>query len=226
MAPSQGGRDVTLPVVQTIEVSKNFGFFPALKNISFEVRAGESLAVLGPNGSGKSTLLKIVAAHMRPSSGQVRVFGLNPVRNVRDIKRGVGYVAHGSFLYDELTVEENLRFYQKMFSANTRGRGFEGLLELLRLKGWMKTPVGSLSHGLRKRADIARALVHEPDLFLLDEPFSGLDEESRGVLIDYFSDRCGGATLLLSSHNVALARRVCHRGVFLDRGMVVRDVGF
>ncbi len=215
-------------IVRTSKVSKNFGYFSALRDISINIEAGEAVAVLGPNGSGKSTLIKIIATHMRPSSGRIEVFGLSSVKKAKEVKRRIGYVAHGSFLYDELTVEENLRFYQSMFSAvpKTKEVNLDGLLGLVRLKKWTKTPVGNLSHGLRKRADIARAMVHEPKLLLLDEPFSGLDETSRNVLRDYLLHQHGEVTLMLTSHDAALARQVCRRSILLEKGTVVRDTEF
>lgn len=177
------------------------------------------MAILGPNGAGKTTLMKIVATHIFPSSGIVKVYGRNAFRDGENARRQIGFVAHESFLYDELTIEENLLFYAKAFSTN---RDFDELIELLNLKRWYKAPVKHLSYGLRKRADIARALVHKPDLILLDELFAGLDEETRNLLVDYFKNQWEG-TLLVSSHSVDWAKKLCRRGIFLDRGNLVQD---
>lgn len=180
------------------------------------------MAILGPNGAGKTTLMKIVATHIFPSSGIVKIYGRNAFKDGEDVRREIGFVAHESFLYDELTIEENLLFYAKVFSVS---QDFDELIELLNLKKWYKAPVKQLSYGLRKRADIARALVHKPDLILLDELFAGLDGETRNLLVDYFKNQQEG-TLLVSSHSVDWAKKLCRRGIFLDKGNLVQDTQF
>lgn len=175
---------------------------------------------MGPNGAGKSTLLKIIATHVSPTSGVIRIRGKNPYSESEDVRKIVGFVGHGSFLYDELTVKENLLFYGKLFSVDEPK--FHDLINLLNLKNWYEAPVKRLSHGLRKRADIARALIHDPDLILLDEPFAGLDAETRSLLVDYFKDQ-RKKTLMLSSHSVDWAKQLCRRGIFLDKGTIVQD---
>lgn len=213
------------PIVEATKVSKKYGYFFALKDISIEVNAGTSIALLGPNGSGKSTLLRIIANHLRATSGQIRIFGLNPDADASKIKAKVGFVAHESFLYDELSIQENLRFYQRMFSAKKANEDLYEPVRLLGLNAWLEMPVKNLSHGLRKRADIARALIHKPELLILDEPFSGLDENSRDLLVDYLVHEQRKITLLLSSHDIDLAKKACKELVFLDRGKVVDKQG-
>ncbi|MFQ6075345.1 MAG: ABC transporter ATP-binding protein [Candidatus Bathyarchaeia archaeon] len=207
-------------VIEAQEVSKKYGYFWALKPLSIKIDSGERVAVLGPNGAGKSTLLKIIATHVSPTSGVIRIRGKNPYSESEDVRKIVGFVGHGSFLYDELTVKENLLFYGKLFSVDEPK--FHDLINLLNLKNWYEAPVKRLSHGLRKRADIARALIHDPDLILLDEPFAGLDAETRSLLVDYFKDQ-RKKTLMLSSHSVDWAKQLCRRGIFLDKGTIVQD---
>ncbi|MFQ5836376.1 MAG: ABC transporter ATP-binding protein [Candidatus Bathyarchaeia archaeon] len=208
--------------VEIIDVSKKYGYLWALKPLSIKIDSGESVAVLGPNGAGKTTLMKIMATHIFPSSGEVKIYGKNAFKNGENLRKRIGFVAHESFLYDELTVEENLRFYGRFFPAN---QDFYRIIEFLNLESWYEVPVKQLSYGLRKRADIVRALIHDPDLVLLDELFAGLDEETRSLLVDYFKNQ-GEKTLLVSSHSVDWAKRVCRRGVFLDKGKLVRDIQF
>ncbi|MCW3136293.1 MAG: ABC transporter ATP-binding protein [Canidatus Methanoxibalbensis ujae] len=214
-------------VLDVRNVSKRYGHFFALKSVSFSVRAGESVAVLGPNGAGKTTLLKIIATLIKPSEGVVKLFGRDSSN--ADIRRRIGVVMHESFLYDELTVLENLKLYAKFFYINSEQlrrqqaeEEIEALVDILNLKRWLNVKAKLLSYGLRKRADIARALIHRPDLVILDEPFGGLDASSREILVEYFS-RCS-KTLILSSHSVEWARKVCERGIILERGAVKREM--
>lgn len=178
------------------------------------------MAVLGPNGAGKTTLMKILATHVVPSSGTVKIYGRNAFKDSENTRKRIGFVTHESFLYDELSVEENLRFYGRFFSADQNY--LREIVELLKLKRWRRVPVKRLSYGLRKRADIARALIHNPDLILLDELFAGLDEETRNFLVDYLKT-LQGKTLLVSSHSAELAKQLCERSLFLDKGNMVQD---
>ena len=230
--------------VQLEGVSKRFGYFFALKSVSLSVKVGEFVALLGPNGAGKTTLIKIIATQMKPTAGTVKIFGENVFQNsskTAELRREIGLVAHESFLYDELTVRENLAFYAKLFSLNKARERFCGsyescegcgssweetlseLVEFLNLGRWLDVKAKHLSYGLRKRADIARALIHRPSLVLLDEPFGGLDESSRELLAEYF--KCfKGKTLILSSHSYEWAKRVCERGILLERGEVKQEI--
>lgn len=213
--------DETITVaVEIVNISKKYGHIWALKPFSTKIDEGEYVAILGPNGAGKSTLIKILATHVLPSSGAVKIYGRNMSKDGENVRKRIGFVAHESFLYDELSIEENLRFYGKFFSVDQDD--FREMIELLNLKSWSKVPVKQLSYGLRKRADIARALIHNPDLILLDELFAGLDEETRNFLVDYFKS-LQGKTLLVSSHSVNWAKQLCKRSLFLDKGNLVQD---
>ncbi len=209
--------------VEIIEVSKKYGYLSALKSLSLEIDKDEFVALLGPNGAGKTTLMKIVATHISPSSGTVKIFGKNAFKNSGEMRKQVGFAAHESFLYDELTIEENLLFYAKLFSVDLER--IRDIIESSNLKRWYRVPVKRLSYGLRKRADIVRALIHDPDLILLDELFAGLDEETRNLLVDYFRSQ-QAKTVLISSHSIDWAEKLCDRGIFLDKGQIVRDINF
>lgn len=208
--------------IKIANVSKKYGHFWALDSLSLTIKEGEYVAVLGPNGAGKTTLIKMIATHVLPSSGVVEVYGRDAFKNSEDTRRRIGFVAHESFLYDELSVEENMLFYGNMFFTC---RDVTGLVELLNLRRWYKIPVKRLSHGLRKRADIARALIHNPDILLLDELFTGIDEKTRRLIIDYFRNQ-ERKTLLISSHSVEWATKLCDRGIFLERGRLRADERF
>lgn len=209
--------------VEIIELSKKYGYFWALKSLSLRIRRGESVAVLGPNGAGKTTLMKIVATHIQPSAGTVKIFGKNAFKNGGKTRQQIGFVTHESFLYDELTIEENLLFYARLFSIDPES--FQDKIASLNLRRWYRTPAKRLSYGLRKRADIIRALIHDPGLILLDELFAGLDKETCGLLTDYLREQREKA-LLISSHSIVWARKLCDRGVFLNKGEIAQDTRF
>jgi len=209
--------------VELIEVSKRYGYLWALNSISLKVDSGELVAFLGPNGAGKTTLMKIAATHTFPSSGNVKIFEQDAFKNGGQTRKRIGFVTHESFLYDELTVEENVRFYAKLFSVKQENP--HNIIEFLSLKRWYRVPVKRLSYGLRKRADIVRALVHRPDLILLDELFAGLDEETCELLVDYFRNQQPKA-VLVSSHSIEWAKKLCDRGIFLDKGEIAQDTRF
>lgn len=208
--------------VEIINVSKKYGYTVALHPLSLEIEQGDSVALLGPNGAGKTTLIKTVATQLLPSSGSVKVFGKDAAKEGEQVRKRTGFVAHESFLYDELTVEENLLFYEKFFPAT---RDPEELIALLNLEEWYRAPVKQLSYGLRKRADIARALIHNPSLVIVDELFGGLDEETCNLLVGYFKQQ-KEITLLISSHSLDLAKQLCKRAIFLNKGKLVQDTRF
>jgi ABC-type multidrug transport system ATPase subunit len=209
--------------IEITNVSKQYGHLWALKSVSLEIKERESVALLGPNGAGKTTLMKIIATHISPSNGEVSIFGKNAFKNGEKTRRRIGFAAHESFLYDELTIEENLQFYGKLFSAGPES--LQPIVESLNLKRWYRFQVNRLSHGLRKRADIARALIHNPDLVLLDELFEGLDEKTCNILVDYLRNQ-QSRTIVISSHSMDWAKKLCDRGVFLDRGEIAQDIAF
>jgi heme exporter protein A len=226
--PGTGGDSKVDPAapwaIELAEVSRRFGHRTVLASVSLKVAAGESVALLGQNGAGKTTLLRIIATQLSPSSGRVMVFGEDARGRGGDLRRRIGFVSHGSFLYDELTVGENLRHYARLFGVEPGAAGPLDLVTLLGLRHLVHTEVKELSHGFRKRADIVRALLHTPDILLLDEPFSGLDEETGTLLAAYLRERQGqGMTVLLSSHDREWARRACTRGILLARGSITEE---
>ncbi len=167
-----------------------------LRNINVEIREGEAALIVGPNGSGKSTFLKITAGVWRPSRGSVRVFGLDPASP--RAKELIGVVLHENLLYEELSVEENLAFYSRFYAVD---QGFlEEVLELLGLRRVWRRSVGELSFGWRRRANIARALLHSPKLLVIDEPLTGLDPGGREAVVELLARIVGqGGTVLAAS---------------------------
>ena len=209
------------PVVELRNVSKHYGPRMALDGVTLSFEEGEAVAFLGPNGAGKSTLLKIVAAQITPTSGEVSVMGSDTVRQPELVKRNVGLVGHRSFMYDELTVEENLEFYGGFFDASSED--YERVIEMTALERWRGVKAGHLSYGLRKRSDIARALLSQPKVLVLDELFSGIDQDTADGLVKHLEAR-RGQTLLVSSHSLERVRKLCRRGVYLRAGAVEKEV--
>ena len=191
------------PVCETVALVRRFGRRRAVAGVDLTIRAGECLALFGPNGAGKTTLLRLMAGLLRPTSGDVRLLGKR-LTNSAAIERGlVGLISHQSMLYDVLTVAENVAFAAKLhgvadpMSATTRAVGRLGL------QGRELTPVRALSRGWQQRVSIARAIVHQPALVLLDEPYTGLDVAGARALTDLLrSLRDDGAALALVTHSV------------------------
>jgi ABC-type multidrug transport system ATPase subunit len=209
--------------VQLQGVTKNYGLIPALRDINIEVGLCDTVAFLGPNGAGKSTLLKIVAGQISPSSGLVHVMGCDVQKSPEEVKSLVGLVGHRSFMYDELTVDENLRFYGKFYAADPED--FDRVIEMTAMERWRNTKARHLSFGLRKRADIARAMLGNPRVLVLDELFSGLDVDASELLVKHLKSN-RNAAILISSHSLDWAKRLCGRGVFLRNGAIEKDVEF
>jgi ABC-type multidrug transport system ATPase subunit len=202
-------------------LSKKYGYAYALRNIALKVVHGEVFGLLGPNGSGKTTLLKVLATLTSPTYGNVREYGLDLNENGRELRQMIGYLAHEPLLYRDLSGEENIRFYSKFYKSSSSDK-FQGSLEkalnLLKIARYQHEPVKTLSSGLRKRFDLARAIIHDPMILLLDEPFSGLDMESVAILQDFITSVREKKTVVLSTHDLNQAKRVCSRVALLVEG--------
>lgn len=210
--------------VELIEVFKKYDSVNALKDISVAVEHGKITAILGHNGSGKSTLLKLVSLQSIPTSGRVRLFGED--RSKPETRLRIGYLSHECFLYGELTVLENLNFYRNMFSAREEPpkHAFDEAVESLNIRKWFHAKVKNLSHGSRKRADIARALLHEPKLLVLDEPFSGLDPQASQLFSEYLANKRAERTVLLSSQDLRSVQEFCDTAIMLQDGKIAKQI--
>lgn len=197
-------------------LGRRYGERPALDGVSLEVRAGETLAVFGANGAGKSTLLRVLATLLRPHAGRVRVLGAELPREGWRLRGQVGFVSHEPLLYRELTVRENLLFHARLHGvAESR---IDEMLDAVELGSRAHDPVRDLSRGMVQRAAIARAVLHDPPLLLLDEPRAGLDP-SAAAQLEPLIGRASGRTRVLVSHDVdsALAEADIALGLRLGR---------
>ena len=181
---------------------RRFSRLRAVDGITFDLQAGELLTIFGPNGAGKTTLLNILAGVMCPDEGQVLLDGNVVVGSERQWRKEVGLVTHQTMLYDRLTAVENLSFYSKLFSLEDSERRIRDALEGLKIKEVADQPVGSLSRGFQQRIALARALLHDPKILLLDEPYIGLDLYASRLLRDLISQlKDGERTVVLVTHN-------------------------
>ena len=182
---------------------RTFGGLRAVDEVSFQLRPGELLTVFGPNGAGKTTLLRMLGGVMRPTSGHVRVAGEAADASGRDWRHRVGVVSHQPLLYGPLTITENLQFYGRLFGLSDLETRIPERLASLGLSDRARTPVRELSRGLKQRVALARALLHDPEVVLLDEPYTGLDPHASAVLREQLTSlKDGRRTVVLVTHNL------------------------
>ena len=213
-------------LIQARGLTKRFGTFTAVNSINFDVHAGEAFGFLGPNGAGKTSTMRMIACASPASSGDLRVLKMNPRTDGSRIKARLGVVPQQDNLDMEITVRENLLMYARYFdiSRHVAAKRADELLEFVELADRASAQVESLSGGMKRRLTIARALVNEPDLILLDEPTTGLDPQARHVVWDrLYQLKRRGATLLLTTHYMDEAERLCDRLVVMDKATIVAE---
>ena len=207
-------------------LTKRFGAFVAVDHIDFDVRAGEAFGFLGPNGAGKTSTMRMIACASPVTDGELRVLDMSPRSDASRIKARLGVVPQQDNLDTEITVRENLLMYARYFdiSRSVARRRADDLLAFVELSDRAGAQVESLSGGMKRRLTIARALVNEPDLILLDEPTTGLDPQARHVVWErLYQLKRRGATLLLTTHYMDEAERLCDRLVVMDKARIVAE---
>ena len=191
-----------------------------LKGISFTVERGDIFGYLGPNGAGKTTTIRILLGLLQASSGSAYIVGQDI--NLRETRRKVGFVLEVDGLYDNMTAEENLEYYSRIYGVSKAGGGIDKLLESVGLGDRAKDRAGTYSKGMRQRLALARAMVHNPEILVLDEPTSGVDPsgqiEVRQIMLDVAHKE--NKTVFLSSHNLDEVQRICNRIALIDRGEI------
>jgi ABC-2 type transport system ATP-binding protein len=209
------------PVVETKELTKKYGRFMALDRLTLSIDRGQILGFVGPNGAGKTTTIKILAGLARPTSGSARIAGADCVSESREIKRLVGYMPDTFGSYDNMRVSEYLDFFGAAFKIprRERARRIGAVLDIAQAASFRDLYVEALSHGMKQRVAIARTLLHDPQVLILDEPANGLDPQARieiRRLLLYLADQ--GKTLLVTSHILPELARICHRVAIITRG--------
>src|SRR5438270_10635382 len=212
-------------MIHVKDLVKTFGDVKAVDGISFDVRAGEIFAFLGPNGAGKTTTIQMLTTLLRPTSGTMTLDGLDPVTHPREVRRRFGIVFQDPSLDGELTAYENMELHGVLYHVprRTRVERIEALLTLFELWDRRNARVKTFSGGMKRRLEIARALLHIPKLLFLDEPTLGLDPQSRNQLWTHVRhlNEAEGVTVFLTTHYMDEAERVAHRIAVIDRGRIV-----
>ena len=211
-----------LPAVQVRGLTRRFGAATILRNLDLTVAGGETLALFGPNGAGKTTLLRTLAGLLRASEGEARVLGCRLPGDAR-LRRRIGYLGHESFLYRDLSPRENLQYYARLFGVDDGDRP-RALLARVGLERFADRRVATFSRGMLQRLGVARAILHEPDLLLLDEPLTGLDPSGAELLANLLAEqRATGVTVLMATHDLERALASATRAVVIARGCIAWD---
>lgn len=205
-------------------LSKSFGGLLALKSIDISIAEGECVALFGPNGAGKTTLIKVLTTLSRPANGNIFIAGEDIKKNAATVRRKIGVVSHQTFLYDNLTAYENLKFYGKMYDVPHLEQRITGVIIEVGLENRLRDKVGTFSRGMQQRLSIARAILHDPPIMLLDEPETGLDEQARNALSELVKKLiAANRTVLLTTHNLEWGFGLADRLAIIVKGKIVFD---
>jgi heme exporter protein A len=208
-------------MITTKKLVKRFGLKAVLRGVDFEVQPGEFVALLGPNGAGKTTFLRILASLSRPSLGEVRVAGYRLPNEAAAVRARLGVVSPLPLLYGDLTAEENLRFYGRMYGIPDLEPRITEVLEMVGLDARRRDLVRTFSRGMQQRLAIGRAVLHDPDVMLFDEPYTGLDQDASSMLDEVLKTVAArGRTVVMTSHDLARAEDLATRFDILSRGVI------
>lgn len=203
-------------------ICKEFDCRSVLRSVSFQLHEGDFLSIFGPNGAGKSTLLNIIATLTKPSTGTIEVNGFDLVEEPASFRKNLGVISHHSLLYDRMTARENLIFYAKMYHQEKPEQKADQLLDLVGLYERRNSETGSFSRGMRQRLSIARALVNDPVILLLDEPYSGLDQHASSILTDHLHQLMDRArTIIMVTHNLMHGLNTASRVGIMAKGRMI-----
>ena len=200
---------------------KRFGLKTILRGVDFEVQPGEFVALLGPNGAGKTTFLRILSSLSRPSLGDVMIAGYKLPHEAAQVRARLGVVSHLPLLYGDLTADENLRFYGRMYNISDLELRITEVLEMVGLEIRRRDLVRTFSRGMQQRLAIGRAVLHDPDVVLFDEPYTGLDQDASSMLDEVLKTVAAkGRTVVMTSHDLARAEDLATRFDILSRGVI------
>jgi ABC-type multidrug transport system ATPase subunit len=217
------------PIIDCLDVSKQFGYFLALKKISLRVKKNTIFGIVGENGAGKTTLIKIMAGLLKPTAGEVLIKGLNFKDDAIPIKKDIGILTDDKFLYEELSIFENLKYYDNLhlnFDKKDIKENIEKFTKMFNIFNWINEPIQNLSKGMKKKVDLIRVLIHHPSILFLDEPFSSLDQKTVPLLIDLILNlkKQDSLTIILSTHDIDLAQQICDEIIIIKKGKIVKNV--
>ncbi len=210
------------PEILVRKLVKRFGLKAVLRGLNFQVQAGEFVVILGPNGAGKTTFLRILASLSRPTLGDVMITGKRLPGQASEVRRSLGVVSHLPLLYGDLTAEENLQFYGRMYAVPELGKRLDDVLEMVGLSARKRDLVRTFSRGMQQRLAIGRAVLHDPAVMLFDEPHTGLDQDACVMLDNVLKEVAArGRTVVMTSHDLARVADLASRFDVLSHGVIV-----
>jgi heme exporter protein A len=212
-------------MIQIKRVKKNYGLNVVLRGVDLHVKAGEFVTLVGPNGAGKSTLMKIISTLLTPSAGEVLIGGWPLSTHAHMVRQHIGLVSHQPMLYGDLSAAENLDFFARLYQLDNPKDRVAQALRKVGLFARQRDAVGTFSRGMLQRLTIARATLHEPDVLLLDEPYTGLDQDASQLLDDLLrQEMVNGRTILMITHDLVHGLNICHRIAILNKGIIVQEI--
>ncbi|HWF66018.1 MAG TPA: ABC transporter ATP-binding protein [Acidobacteriaceae bacterium] len=217
---------MTTPAIATWGLTRRFGSFTAVEDVSFEVATGQFFGFLGPNGAGKSTTIKMLTGLLEPTSGSIEILGQTFSASALDLKRQIGVVPEGMALLNRLTASEYLRFVGRMYGLDgeTTNQRTDELLDFMQLANEPKKLIADFSHGMQKKLAMAAAVIHAPKVLFLDEPFEGVDAIAAGTLKAMLQGMIHrGATIFLTSHVLEIVERLCSHVAIIHQGRLVAN---
>lgn len=205
------------------DLKKHYGSIRAVDGISFEVRRGDVLGFLGPNGAGKTTAMKLIMGFLEPDGGAVEVAGYDVASNSLEARKRIGYLPENAPAYGEMTVEGFLRFVAAVREIEPPGPALQRALDLTELGKVRYQTIETLSKGFKRRVGLAQALIHDPDILILDEPTDGLDPNQKALVQDLLSSLSEGRCIILSTHILDEAEKICNRALIISEGKILVD---
>lgn len=212
-------------VIEVKNLIKRFGHKQVLKNLNFQVKQGEFVAILGPNGAGKTTFLRILSSLSKPTYGSVRISGFLLPGEAAAVRLKLGVVSHQPLLYGDLSAEENLQFYSRLYGMGRFPERISEILHLIGLEKRRKDLVRTFSRGMQQRLAIGRAIFHDPEVLLLDEPHTGLDQDASNTLDEILNQvATRGRTVVMTSHDLARVATLASRFDVLSKGRILQSI--
>jgi len=205
-------------IIEVEGISKDFGKIKALQDVSFYLKNGEIICILGENGSGKSTLIKIIAGIIKPTNGKLKIFGKDPFKE-RNVYSKIGFLFHEELFYEELTLFENLYFISKILNVENFFEKIKKISSLFLIEDKLKEKVKNLSRGEIQKAGFVRALLNSPEILILDEPFTAVDEKGREIIVKVFEDfKKEKKSIIFSTHDKEIAKNISDKLLLLSKG--------
>lgn len=212
-------------MIEVRDLVKRFGVKPVLRGLTFQVETGGFVAMVGPNGAGKTTFLRILATLSKPNTGEVSIAGYRLPERAASVRQRLGVVAHQPLLYGDLTAEENLQFYGRMYGLAAAYERVDQVLRLIGLYPRRRDLVRQFSRGMQQRLAIGRAILHDPEVLLFDEPHTGLDQEAAAMLDEVLLEVAAhGRTVVMTSHNLTHASGLADRLDILSKGKITASI--